>query len=306
MSKYDISLILSTYQSEKYIDACFINILDLSQRVNIQLIHIANAPSKQELSAILHFKKKLDKDGIKLKYEYFSVDRESLYCSWNRAIILSKAKVIGIHNVDDIRYPKPFKEQVFFIKRNPEVFMLSTSFYVNAPPKPLVEINVQEHRYETLISGMVVGPFFIWNKKNNFLFDEQFKVAGDFDFQIRATNHGNISNLPVNSGEYLNEGAGLSTSGLLQFIEGQVIYRRYKIVDKIIPVPKFIFHRLGYDEGRVLVSGDWHDISSYCNNIKSMQNINKTRYIKTQFNYLKWYYSIKFLVKYVLKNWGMM
>ena len=84
---------------------------------------------------------------------------------------------------------------------------------------------------------MILGPFYMF-KKNSCrkigFFDEQFKVAGDFDFAIRLALESNGKMVNENLGYYLNAGRGLSTkSNSSQSIEKDQVCFRYGIFDKI-------------------------------------------------------------------------
>ncbi len=106
-----ISLILSTYKSEEYLNKFFESIKKASQYIEIELVHIPNDPSQNEISEINHFKNEvLSKNSI--SYVVQIVERESLYSSWNRALNLISNDVVGISNVDDIRYGSGLVKQL--------------------------------------------------------------------------------------------------------------------------------------------------------------------------------------------------
>ena len=47
---HDVSIILSTYSSNRFIENYYNNIIELTEVANIQLIHILNDPTPKELA----------------------------------------------------------------------------------------------------------------------------------------------------------------------------------------------------------------------------------------------------------------
>ena len=296
-----ISLILSTYKSDEYLKKFFESIKQASQYLELELVHIPNNPSQNEISEINHFKNEVfSKNSI--SYVVQIVERESLYSSWNRALNLISNDVVGICNVDDIRYGFGLVKQLKLFKSNSKLLISCGDYWV-----------CRTHRKEylscegllsedLLISGMMIGPFFVWRHSQKFRgyslkFDEQFRVAGDFDFQIRASRLGDVKSLNSPIGEYLYIGKGLSTSGIMQQIETQIVYRRYNIVDKIIPLPNWIFKKYYLRILHLKVDKDWFPVQEICCEYNEIIKINGFRKVSLMFKFLKWFYSIRIIVK---------
>ncbi len=243
-----ISIITSLFKSDYYLDK-FSNNLSifaknlLSQNIDFELIVIANNPSKKELAFSDIFK----------KYPWFkflSVPRESLYATWNRGVQIAKGEIIGFWNVDDIRSTEAIIEakalfdtgaqlviSPFLIKRFLKIF----SFYL---PLPAQKINKQIPEFvpetkKLFLEGMVCGPFFLFSKKlydRVGPFDEQFRIAGDFDWCIRAAKSTDkIVKAKTIGGIFRVDGGGLSAgANQLLAVENNIVCKRHFIVDKIV------------------------------------------------------------------------
>jgi hypothetical protein len=145
---------------------------------------------------------------------------------------------VAIWNVDDLRTPISLSSQLSL--------MQSGNFRSVAGPFSIVRqfgstsgviVNQSESPQSHWLEGMLHGPFFMFQKRDLSIlrgFDEQFAVAGDFDFAVRLTSLGRVGYTDNLLGYYLNARKGLSTShSSIQPAEREIIYLRYGIVKKI-------------------------------------------------------------------------
>lgn len=307
----DISILLSTYLSDNYIKKYYQNIIELTNVANIQLIQILNNPTNLELKYRQKFiELQTNLKSTTFKYDHQIVERESLYASWNRAIKLSRSRLITISNVDDIRYPEGLKAQISALKNCNDMHLLGS--YCHIKTKVGLKKNIISKSANLVkadfFSGMYVGPFFVWtNPKHlnldDFLFDEQFKVAGDFDFQIRFAALGSITILKKNVGEYLSINSGLSTGSILQSIEGQVIYHRYKVVDKILPFSSTFFFKNKYSPLNIKINNINYDLDYFFPELNLIKTVNSKRK-KELIKFFKDFYIVfkLFIKKFILQR----
>ena len=285
MSRHDVSLVLSTYLSDDYIEQYYGNVVDLIGVANIQLVHVLNDPTELELLFVDKFNELQLREGRRVfEYKYLIVKRETLYASWNRAIKLSDAELISISNVDDVRYPQGLRGQIDAFNGCDGLLLLGSKFYVRTEGGLQSTWIKQLPTRLDLISGMYIGPFFIWKNPRllnmpHIMFDEQFRVAGDFDFQIRFSSIGKIGVLNEYVGEYLNIGNGLSTGSILQEIEGQLIYLRYNVVDKLIPFSSLLCLKYGYSANSFSIDGGVADISEVVIDLNLIRQLNSVRVV---------------------------
>lgn len=232
-----ISIITSLYKSERYLKS-YLNYLSIvakelqDNKISFEAIVIANDISHKEEALLSNFEKEN-------KYlRVIKVKREPLYTSWNRGIRESKYDHICFWNVDDKRFVKGLMDGIKLLEDNfrvvafPFIYkryinLFNINFLVkikNFYPKKF-DINVYQKE-------MYLGPFFMFNKdviNKVGYFDDNFKIAGDFDWQARcARDDIKIGLSQVIAGIFTNNGKTLSGSkNLLQKEENDLIQSRY-------------------------------------------------------------------------------
>ncbi len=215
-----ISFITSLYKSEKYLKKYLSNIEYFSNHlkqkgIDFEFIIISNNPNGNEKNIL----NKLTNNNKFVKL-YF-IPRESLYASWNRGISLSRGEIIGFWNVDDKRYPKPIFSALKLFSNGTGLIYFPFIYkrYIKILNYPLLvkKITVKPPIFDKKIftRGMYCGPFFMFTKKlfeQVGPFDKKFKIAGDFDWCVRAAKITNFSLCDEIAGEFRNEGTSLSGS----------------------------------------------------------------------------------------------
>ncbi|MEO5357095.1 MAG: glycosyltransferase [Nitrospirae bacterium YQR-1] len=260
--KNKISLILSTYKSEAYLRLFMDSILAQSAPDEIELITVLNDAGETEKEIISEYAGRF-KSGLKVLF----VERETLYCSWNRAIREATGNYIGIANADDIRTPESINLQLRALESSPEaLFCYGTFTIVRKFPSNKGKIIIpMDYDREEFTRSMILGPFFIWRADRGtsarLYFDEQFKSGGDFDFAIRLALCGPGVRVKENLGYYYDGGGGLSTDGIIQPTERTVIDLRYGIFDKILY--DYLPEALKYDTQHLLIAGVWRDAGEF-------------------------------------------
>ena len=229
-----VSAISSCYKMDSYLKI-FLKLLPQQtffEKMEVVLDH--HEPKKNELQLIRAFQKKYPG---RLKH-LINKSVKPLYSSWNRCIENSKGKYLAIWNIDDIRTKNSIELQYDVINSNNVDFVYGNYTVVKKFGSTRGHfINHKKFNKSELTRSMILGPFYMF-KKNSCrkigFFDEQFKVAGDFDFAIRLALESNGKMVNENLGYYLNAGRGLSTkSNSSQSIEKDQVCFRYGIFDKI-------------------------------------------------------------------------
>jgi GT2 family glycosyltransferase len=281
----DVSVISSCYKMGNYLKI-FLELLPQQTLFkNIEIVLNHHEPSKKEIELVKKFQKKypgrlnhlINKSVI------------PLYSSWNRCIRNSKGKYLAIWNIDDLRTENSLELQYNIIKNDNVGFVYGNYTSVKKfGSKNGFFINHRKFNKFELTRSMILGPFFMFKKnlcnKIGF-FDEQFKVAGDFDFAIRLALQSKGKMIKENLGYYLNKN-GLSTRpNSLQPIEKDQICFRYGIFDKI--EKKNIPYLLDYNVKNFLYQRKYFSITKFYK--KYNQFIKKKIYIKKQKKkYLLW------------------
>lgn len=232
-----ITVITSLYNCQVFIRVYLETIImqDIFEDVEFLLLH--NAPKEEELAIIQPF----IKDYSNIKHVLIS-EREGLYKTWNRGISLASREYIAIWNVDDLRTPDSLRLQQEALDTNPDAYIAYGDFWhtykfgmyqdrlVNAP-----DWNTAKYRFK---QGHQIGCFPMWRKSIHDkmgYFDEQLKIVGDYDFQMRAYwNDFKFVKAKGNLGYYLeNQPHKLSMNSSTQDIENNLVYIRYGMFDKL-------------------------------------------------------------------------
>ncbi len=257
--KPQISILLSTFQSEEFLPHQLVSIERQSIWNQAELIIAANDPNLAERDILTRFEQKWPE-----QVRVIEVPREALYASWNRCIQASNADLLAIANVDDIRTPKSLEFQVAALEEAQSIDFCYGPFVIVRQFRAENGDIVLPPEFDNVefTRSMHLGPFFVWRKKVNGeiqYFDEQFHSGGDFDFAIRLAMHGRGVLVDELLGYYLDTGSGLSTGSDLQPIERTVIELRYGIYDKIDY--DFLLEALKYNVYSCYLNGEWHSVS---------------------------------------------
>lgn len=290
-----VSIIASTYHASLFIDRWLNSIEIQSIWSDAELIVVPNDADSLELSSLLAFHAKYPS-----QVTIVPVSRESLYSSWNRAISRSRAPLIAISNVDDIRAPEGLESQVEMLA------MHSTALFSYGPFEIIETIHQLKGRQvdpptfepEEFTRSMHLGPFFVWKKTfNNHIlyFDEQFKTGSDFDFAIRLAILGKGVKAQRSLGLYLDAGVGLSTGNPLQPIERTAIELRYGIWDKVYL--EYVPAALQYDLKNILIEGNLIQIGELVPGYADLFAAKLQKSNRFAFNYLKLPLSLEKIIK---------
>jgi len=237
-----ISLITSLYGSEPYLKKYFKKITKFADflsknNIDFEIIIISNDSTVGE-------KQELEKSKNLNKWvRIFYISREPLYASWNRGVEMAKNEIIGFWNVDDVRYPEAVIDGIRLVREGAELvyFPFIIKWYIDFLDFSFVvrkrTIHPPIFDQKEFIRSMHCGPFFIFTKslyKKVGPFDEQFKIAGDFDWCIRVAKISEFKLSKKIAGEFsVYRNALSSGKNPLRETENNVIYRRHKVLGKI-------------------------------------------------------------------------
>lgn len=226
-----VSVLLSLYNADEYLNHYFSAFLEQTILNEIQLSIVANAPTSSTRSLIERYS-----DRISIVYQ--EVSRESLYRSWNRAILQSSSPYLTIWNVDDCRYPDSIEKMASYLDSHPDIGWTYSDFLVSTDSSGANARHIVCPDLEpgSVMRGAIAGPFFMWRRSianETQYFDEQFYSAGDFDYMLRLHEKSKAGKTPGVSGVFRDFGGGLSTKGLTNTIERTAVQLRHKIYERI-------------------------------------------------------------------------
>jgi hypothetical protein len=229
-----VSLVASTYRSERYLSAWLENMTAQTIWAEAELLLVANDLQQAERGALAPF------TDVHPQLRVLEVDREPLYRSWNRAISRASAPILAIANVDDLRTPDGLERQVRDLEKDGGALFSYGGFEIHDtfPPRgrPLAVVDPPAFDRETFTSGMHVGPFLVWRaaaRSPSAFFDEGLLSGSDMDFAIRLAFQGRGVKASGALGWYFDGGTGLSTAGARQRVERAVLCMRYGMFDEL-------------------------------------------------------------------------
>ena len=232
---------------------------------NMEVVLAHFQPKKYELELIKNFQKRYPGRlrhiiGNKVK---------GLYNSWNLCAKNAKGKYLAVWNVDDLRTENSIEMQFNLIKSEDTGFVYGNyTDVIKFGDQDGNFVDFSKFKKNELLRSMILGPFYMFKKdlwKKIGFFDEQFKIAGDFDFAIRLALVSKGKMVVKNLGYYLNSQKGLSTKpNRLQNIEKDQICFRYGIFDKI--EKKNLQHLLSFEVKNLLYNGRFRSINKFLKN----------------------------------------
>ncbi len=232
MNNIKVSIILSLYACEEYLEGYFENALLQKGVETIEFSIIHNNPTKEEERVV-------DKYRDLLNIIYQKVELESIYKSWNRAIIQSTGSYLACWNVDDLRESNSIIKMQKTLDENEGVgFTYGDIIIVDKfGSKHGRHVKTKEFTKFLGTTGSIGGPFLMWRRslvKKVGYFDEQFLSGGDFDYTVRLSIFSTGKKTKGILGYFLNDRTGMSTSSdSLQVVERTVVELRYGIWYKI-------------------------------------------------------------------------
>ncbi len=243
--KYLVSAIVSTYNSEKFIDGCLKDLVEQSlySQGKMEIVVVNSASEQNEEAVIKRYMAQYD------HIKYIPCEqRETIYAAWNRAICAAEGKYITNANADDRHHPQMLEKLAAVLERNPDKCGAYSNFY-----KTVVE-NSQWHNKgeglrnderpdfdrQKLLEGYYLGPQPMWRKSlhDEFgLFDESFKVAGDYEWGLRVSQKYDYIYVPELLGLYYYSPDSLERSAGTVDNETQVIQSLYRNAKGVIRRP---------------------------------------------------------------------
>jgi glycosyltransferase involved in cell wall biosynthesis len=236
----DISIITSLYASQYHLTgflerlkACIESVED--NGYSAESIIISNAPSKRERRI---FDTVCDSVWWSEHSQLIVVPRETIYASWNRGFSVSSGAAIAFWNADDYRNPTALVEGIELVRqghalvRFPWVCATERISRSRMKAERIIDFQDQEGQAERDPQvDFCLGPFFVFDRRlAEEPFDEQFHIAGDWEWQLRVVRHVELTWGESLAGISFADGTNLSGSGNPRMlVEQNVIFKRYSI-----------------------------------------------------------------------------
>lgn len=212
-----ISITSSLYKTEEFLLTWRKKVTSFAEKseklgLKFEINAIANDPSEAELKILNELAKAP-------WFNLHCVPRESFYASWHRGVEVANSLVCTSWNVDDDRNPEAMLDGLRLIKSGAEIVYFPYVYkrYVKVlgleflAKKALV--NPPEFDQKKFSCEMHCGPFFMFTKDSYQKvgpFDPSFRIAGDFDWCVRAAKIVTLRKSNVISGFFCKRVGNLS------------------------------------------------------------------------------------------------
>ncbi len=234
-STITVSIISSLYRCAQYLDEYFraLSLIEDAESIEVLLLH--NDPTDKELELVEQWKHRV---SVQVRHVIIP-EREGLYATWNRGVMLAQGRYLAVWNVDDQRSPSSLTLQAATLDAHPEAGLCYGNYLgvqqFAAREGTLYEF--PEFSRTTFLRSCYLTPFPMWRKcvhDTIGYFDESFRSAGDYDFQVRVARSYSFVKVPALMGWYLEAPeSGISKSGDINNIERSVCELRYAMYDKV-------------------------------------------------------------------------
>ncbi len=269
-SNIRISVISSLYRCAQYLEEYFLAVQALEKPENTEILLLHNDPTEAELQIIESWKSKV---SVQLRHIIIP-EREGLYRTWNRGVKLAQGEFLAIWNVDDQRSAGSLQAQAECLDQNPNAVLCYGS-YIGVQRFAAREgelYRFPDFQPQAFLRSCFLSPFPLWRAslhKTIGYFDEAYRSAGDYDFQLRAARSAAFVRLDAIAGYYLEAPeSGISKSGDINNIERTVCEIRYAIYDKlnllyIGKAWKYSWTHMRWDNTKAEISSHFHGLGSY-------------------------------------------
>ncbi|NTW98826.1 MAG: glycosyltransferase, partial [Geobacteraceae bacterium] len=243
--KIKVSAIVSTYNSELFIEGCLNDLIQqtLFVKGELEIVVIDSGSEQNEAAVVMQMQQEYPGRII-----YARTERETLYAAWNRGIIASTGTYITNANTDDRHRSDALELLCNLLDEHADIDLVYGDCYVSPIPNETYEQNSRQKlfRYPDYFPPAALlhyqfGPQSMWRKSVHEkigLFDGSFHAAGDYDFNIRFALKCKALHIPDTLGLYLETPSAISFRDDRMASENQIISERYCNSDTIFALYK--------------------------------------------------------------------
>ncbi|GAB2520352.1 glycosyltransferase family 2 protein [Spirosoma aerophilum] len=210
-----ISIIIAVYNGERYVGGAIESIINQNY-TNYELIIIDGGSTDNTTKVISTYSKHI-------KYTISEPDK-GIYDAWNKGLKVASGKWISFLGSDDSYYPNALKAYVDFIGNLPEKdsleFVSSKIDLVNSEMK-IIETVGEAWEWERFKHKMITWHVGSFHSRELFtkygMFDDSYKISGDYEFLMRPKNRLRAAYLPYST--VMMRTGGVSTTLLFKAID---------------------------------------------------------------------------------------
>lgn len=233
-TSFTVSAIVSTYNSEKFIQGCLDDLIGqtLYSKGLLEIIVIDSGSTQNERAIVEEYQQQHP------NIIYQRTERETIYAAWNRGIQLASGKYITNANTDDRHRADALEVMAATLDANPDVALVYADVFVTCLPNQTFENHIRSgyHKHADydpciMLGSCHMGPQPMWRKDihNKIgLFDGSYYSAGDYEFWCRVAVHYKMLRIPKFLGLYYNNPDGICNAAIhTSHSEADNVVRKY-------------------------------------------------------------------------------
>ncbi|MGH8583501.1 MAG: glycosyltransferase [Gammaproteobacteria bacterium] len=186
-----VSAIVSLYNSERFVRGAMQDLVaqTLFQRGEMEIVVVNSGSQEGEEPIVLEYKAR--HPNIK----YVRTERETIYGAWNRGVALSEGQFLTNANSDDRHRADALEVLANALERSGAGTAYADAYITRGANEPFENntadrvFNWPDYSLRQLLMHSLVGPQPMWRRDLHDhvgLFNANLKIAGDYDFFIRA------------------------------------------------------------------------------------------------------------------------
>jgi glycosyltransferase involved in cell wall biosynthesis len=219
---YDVSVIVSTYNSAAFIDECLHDLVHQSIAQRSEIIVIDAASPQDERSIVVDYQQRYPQ----IRY-LRTPQRIGIYEAWNIASVLARGTFITPFSTNDRLSPTAHERLLRTLVDHPQVMLAYGDTHLTQKPHERFDAFTPTHYFGgafrwpeydfcQLLTSCLVGPNPMWRAavhEHIGYFDERYVAIGDQDFFLRVGERFALKHLAEYTGLYWLTEEGLSVSG---------------------------------------------------------------------------------------------
>jgi glycosyltransferase involved in cell wall biosynthesis/protein-L-isoaspartate O-methyltransferase len=238
-----VTAVVSTYNSERFIDGCLEDLVNqtLYKKGELEIIVVDSGSQQNERLIVQKFQQQYDN----IIYIH-SEERETVYAAWNRGVLLAKGAFITNANTDDRHRHDALEVLSKALDENPDILLVYGDCYLSLSSNQTFDENPKNRifRYPDYFAPACLlhfqfGPQPMWRKiihEAIGYFDDSYVAIGDYEFNIRFAIHYNALHISEPLGVYLKHDNAISfrdDSALKEMERIITAYRKPEVIKKL-------------------------------------------------------------------------
>lgn len=235
-SKYRVSVLVTSYNSEEFIEECLADLVGQSTFAAEEIIFVDACSPQGERQIVRRFQEKYGN----IRYVR-TPERIGIYEAWNLAAHLAVGEYLTTFSTNDRLRREAHELMADALDKHENVTMVYGDTYITATPhESFYRFTPTEREPKTfkwppyefrhLLRHSMIGPHPMWRRRVHEqigYWDERFQALGDQDFFLRVGERYRLLHLDIYTGLYWLTDGAVSVRGWTPWLEDLLLRMRY-------------------------------------------------------------------------------